>query len=77
MKSFTKIIIVNGKGIWLVFTQVLATHNEKYFIKAVDSENEVIYFELKKSANSWKVVPPAPEWALKMEKEFSDFIEKA
>ena len=70
MANFIKRIGIDGTSADFIFKSVFAGSNAKYFV-TVELDGKTISFDLKRTAQGWVVVPPAPDWIKQIEQKLS------
>jgi hypothetical protein len=69
-------MIVDNIRYLFTFTRIQSPSAEKYFVTANNFLSDPFSFEMKKNESGyWKVIMPAPAWALEIEQQLASTIE--
>ncbi len=74
MPDFVSDIEVNGEKRYFAFRKTLTPAGLKLFVTTLTATSDTIKFEMKHDGYSWIIMPPAPDWIVKMERQLSDII---
>jgi hypothetical protein len=76
MSEFNIPMTVDNIRYQFTFTRIQSPLAEKYFVTANNFLSDPFSFEMKKDeAANWKVIMPAPEWAMEIEQKLAVAIE--
>ena len=76
MSDFNIPMIVDNIRYLFSFTRIQSPSAEKYFVTANNYLSDPFSFEMKKDdSGSWKVLMPAPAWAIEIEQQLASSIE--
>lgn len=77
MSDFNIPMIVDNIRYQFTFTRIHSPLAEKFFVTANNFLSEPFSFEMKKDeAANWKVILPAPEWAMEIEQKLAAAIQE-
>ena len=57
------------------FENIFTPHEEKFFVSVLQNDGFTVAFEIKMNAfGKWKIIEPAPHWAIKNEDEIIESL---
>ena len=76
MSDFNIPMTVDNIRYLFTFTRIQSPSAEKYFVTANNFLSDPFSFEMKKDdSGNWKVIMPAPTWAIEIEQQLASSIE--
>jgi hypothetical protein len=78
MINFSNTLVINDQPYAFSFSEVKRINSSKYYVSVKGRNESVLAFEMKMALynDNWVVCQPAPEWVLKKEAVFSNWIKQ-
>lgn len=77
MNAFNENMIVGNEKLNFSFTLIITPKGRKYFVTASNQKGNVANFDIAPDKwGKWKIINPAPMWAMSMEKELLGAIKR-